>query len=117
MADGRHAFLDFGAVRRIATERVDEAVVALAAFLADDAVALGASLERLAGCPPRSGPRRWSRAATSSPATSTGPLRSTRARSWLPASRARSHAEALWPLAQVTSVPPEDLWPLRMLGR
>jgi len=30
--------------------------------------------------------------------------------------RAAARAEALWPLAQVTSVPPEDLWPLRMLG-
>ncbi|MBA2346896.1 MAG: hypothetical protein H0V81_01250, partial [Solirubrobacterales bacterium] len=30
--------------------------------------------------------------------------------------RAYAHLEAIWPLAEVASVPPEDLWPLRMLG-
>ncbi|MBA2347748.1 MAG: hypothetical protein H0V81_05570, partial [Solirubrobacterales bacterium] len=40
MGDGRLAVLDFGAVRRVPAERVDEALVALAAFLAGEAETL-----------------------------------------------------------------------------
>jgi predicted unusual protein kinase regulating ubiquinone biosynthesis (AarF/ABC1/UbiB family) len=116
MADGRLAVLDFGAVRRIPTARVDEAGVALAAFLAADATALGTSLERLG----------WLPASLGAPALEVGrellaghldgPSRLDAAALVAAGERLEHRAAALWPLAQATSIPPEDLWPLRMLG-
>ncbi len=116
LPDGRHAFLDFGAVRRVPAERVDTAVVALDAFLAEEPAALGAALQRLG----------WLPAELAATALVTGrdilaphlggPSRLDAAAVVAVGDRAAGHAEALWPLAQVTSVPPEDLWPLRMLG-
>ncbi len=116
MADGRFAFLDFGAVRQVPSTRVDEAVLALDALVAGDAEGLGAALDRLGWLPAEVG----ATALVTARAILEGQLDG---RSRLDASvvvainkRAAAHAEALWPLAQVTSVPPEDLWPLRMLG-
>jgi hypothetical protein len=116
MADGRHAFLDFGAVRRVEVARVDEAVVALAAFLADDAVALGASLARLGWLPAEVGATALVLGRDILAGHLDGPSRLDADAIVGLNQRAADHAEALWPLAQVTSVPPEDLWPLRMLG-
>lgn len=116
MADGRVAFLDFGAVRRVPATRVDEAVLALDAFLGEDSGALGASLERLGWLPAEVGATALVTARAILDGHLDGPSRMDAAVLIETGERAAAHAEALWPLAQVTSVPPEDLWPLRMLG-
>lgn len=116
MADGRIAFLDFGAVRRVPTARVDEAVVALEAFLAADAQGLGASLDRLGWLPGPVGATALVIGRAILEGHLDGPSRLDAAMIVETGERAAAHAEALWPLAEVTSVPPEDLWPLRMLG-
>ncbi len=116
LADGRHAFLDFGAVRQVPAGRVDEAVLALDAFLGDDADALGASLDRLGWLPAEVGATALVIGRDILAGHLDGPSRLDAAAVVAVGERAAGHAEALWPLAQVTSVPPEDLWPLRMLG-
>lgn len=116
MADGRIAFLDFGAVRRVPGERVDEAVLALDAFLAGDADALGAALGRLGWLPAEVGATALVTGRAILDGHLDGPSRIDATVIVETGERAAAHAEALWPLAEVTSVPPEDLWPLRMLG-
>jgi predicted unusual protein kinase regulating ubiquinone biosynthesis (AarF/ABC1/UbiB family) len=51
LADGRLAILDFGATRTVEADRVDAAVAALEAFVADDPKAFGAATERLGALP------------------------------------------------------------------
>lgn len=116
MADGRIAVLDFGAVRQVPAGRVDEAVVALDALLAAEPELLGASLERLGWLPAEVGSTALALGRDILAAHLDGPSRLDAAAVVAVAERSASHAEALWPLAQLTSVPPEDLWPLRMLG-
>lgn len=116
MADGRVAVLDFGAVRQVPRARVDEAVVALDALLAHDAEPLGASLERLGWLPAEVGSTALALGRDILGVHLRGPSRLDAAAVVALGERAASHSEALWPLAQLTSVPPEDLWPLRMLG-
>lgn len=116
MADGRHAFLDFGAVRQVPATRVDEAVGALDAFLGADGEALGASLERLGWLPASVGTTALALGREILQGHLDGPSRLDADAVVAVGERAFGHAEALWPLAQVASVPPEDLWPLRMLG-
>ncbi|MCW3012369.1 MAG: hypothetical protein JWO90_2773 [Solirubrobacterales bacterium] len=116
MADGRHAFVDFGAVRQVPATRVDEALVALAAFLAADPDALGASLHRLGWLPAQVGATALVLGRDVLQGHLDGPSRLDADAVVAVGERAIAHAEALWPLAEVASVPPEDLWPLRMLG-
>lgn len=116
MDDGRFAFLDFGAVRRIPANRVDEAVVAMDAFLAGEAEVLGLSLGRLGWLPPELGATALELGRAILAGHLDGPSRLNAAVVVESGERTAAHADALWPLAQVTSVPPEDLWPLRMLG-
>lgn len=116
MPDGRLAVLDFGAVRRVPGERVDEALVALDALLDADADALGAVLDRLGWLPAGVGATALVTAQAILAGHLDGPSRLDAGVLVETGERALAHAEALWPLAQVTSVPPEDLWPLRMLG-
>ena len=116
MPDGRVAFLDFGAVRRVPAARVDEALLALGALLGGNAPALGAALEELGWLPAEVGATALVTARAILDGLLDGPARLDAAVIVRTGERAGAHAEALWPLAQVTSVPPEDLWPLRMLG-
>jgi len=116
MADGRVAFLDFGAVRRVPVARVDEAVIALDAFLAGDADVLGASLDRLGWLPAEVGATALVIGRDILDGHLEGPSRIDASVVVETGQRAAAHAEALWPLAQVASIPPEDLWPLRMLA-
>lgn len=116
MADGRFAFLDFGAVRQVSSTRVDEGLIALDAFLAQDGETLGASLELLGWMPLELGASALHLGREIFEGHLDGPS-AMNARVLVEiGKRTASHAEALWPLAQVASVPPEDLWPLRMLG-
>lgn len=116
MADGRLAILDFGAVRQVSATRVDEALVALDALLDADADALGASLALLGWLPAEVGASALATARAILEGHLDGPSRLDAGVLVETGDRAVAHAEALWPLAQVTSIPPEDLWPLRMLG-
>ena len=116
MADGRVAFLDFGAVRRVPATRVDEAVLALDALLGEDPDALGASLQRLGWLPAEVGATALVIARAILDGHLDGPSRLDASVLVETGKRAAAHGEALWPLAQVTSVPPDDLWSLRMLG-
>ena len=116
MADGRFAFLDFGAVRRVAAVRVDEAVVALGALLAQDAEALGAALALLGWLPAEVGTTALVTGRAILDGHLDGPSRLDAAAIVRIGERSGEHAEALWPLAQVACLPPEDLWPLRMLA-
>lgn len=116
MEDGRLAVLDFGAVRQIAASRVDEAVLALDAFLGGDPSGLGASLERLQWLPAALGGPALDAGRAIFAAHLDGPSRIDAGVIVATGELAREQADALWPLAQATSVPPEDLWPLRMLG-
>ncbi|CAA9485584.1 MAG: hypothetical protein AVDCRST_MAG53-974 [uncultured Solirubrobacteraceae bacterium] len=115
MADGRFAFLDFGATRQMSATRVDEGLIALDAFLAQDAETLGASLELLGWLPAEVGATTLVLGQDILAGRLDGPSRMDASALVETGKRAAAHAEALWPLAQVTSVPPEDLWPLRML--
>ena len=116
MADGRVAFLDFGAVRQVPATRVDEAGIALDALLAGDPEGLGASLDRLGWLPAAVGPTALFLGRDILAGHLDGPSRLDAAAVMAVGDRAVGHAEALWPLAEVASVPPEDLWPLRMIG-
>ena len=116
MADGRVAFLDFGAVRRVPASRVDEALLALGGLLTADPEALGGSLARLGWLPAEVGATALVLGRELLAGHLDGPSRIDAGVIIATGERARAHAEALWPLAQVASVPPEDLWPLRMLG-
>ncbi len=116
MADGRVAFLDFGAVRQVAADRVDVGVQALDALLDGDPEALGAALDRLGWLPAEAGARALVLGRELFDGHLDGLSRLDAAVVVETGERAAARAEALWPLAQVTSVPPEDLWPLRMLG-
>ena len=116
MADGRLAVLDFGAVRRVPAARVDEALVALAAFLAGEGEALGASLGRLGWLPEEVGTSALVLGRELLAEHLDGPSRIDAQTVVATGERAYAHVEAIWPLAQVASPPPEDLWPLRMLG-
>ncbi len=116
MADGRVAFLDFGAVRRVPVTRVDEAVIALDAFLAGDPELLGTSLDRLGWLPAEVGATALVLGRDILDGHLDGPSRIDASVVVETGERAAAHAEALWPLAQVASLPPEDLWPLRMLA-
>ncbi len=116
MADGRHAFLDFGAVRRVSATRVDEGLVAFDALLAQDAETLGASLELLGWLPGELGATALFLGRDILAGHLDGASRMDAAALVETRRRAVGHAEALWPLAQVMSFPAEDLWPLRMLA-
>ncbi len=116
MEDGRLAIIDFGAVRRVPAERVDEALVALAAFLAGEGDALGASLGRLGWLPAEVGASALVLGRELLAGHLDGPSRLDASSVFATGERAYAHVEAIWPLAQVASPPPEDLWPLRMLG-
>jgi predicted unusual protein kinase regulating ubiquinone biosynthesis (AarF/ABC1/UbiB family) len=116
MADGRFAFLDFGAARQVSATRVGEGLVALDAFLAQDAEALGASLELLGWLPAELGATVLAVGRDIFASHLDGASRLDAAALVETGTRTAGHAEALWPLAQVMSVPPEDLWPLRMFG-
>ncbi len=116
MDDGRVAFLDFGAVRQVPASRVDEAVLALDAFLGEDAEGLGTSLGRLGWLPEEVGATGLVLGRRILAGHLDGPSRLDAAAIVATNKRAVKEADALWPLAQVASPPPEDLWPLRMLG-
>lgn len=116
MEDGRVAFLDFGAVRQVPPRRVDEALLALAAFLEEQPEALGASLDRLGWLPAEVGATALVLGREILAGHLGGASRLDAAAVVATGERAEARIAALWPLAQVTSVPAEDLWPLRMLG-
>ena len=116
MADGRFAFLDFGAARQVSATRVDEGLVVLDALLAQDADTLGASLELLGWLPAEVGATALVVGRDILSDCLDGPSRMDASALVETGKRTTAHADALWPLAQVASVPPEDLWPLRMLG-
>ncbi|MDQ3631651.1 MAG: AarF/UbiB family protein [Actinomycetota bacterium] len=116
MADGRFAFLDFGAARQVSATRVDEGLIALDALLAQDAETLGTSLELLGWLPAEVGATTLFLGRDILAGRLDGPSRMDASALVETGKRTAAHAEALWPLAQVASVPPEDLWPLRMLG-
>lgn len=116
MADGRVAFLDFGAVRQVAPTRVDDGVKALDALLDGDAEGLGAALDRLGWLPAEVGATALVLGRELFEGHLEGPSRLDAAAVVETGERVAARGEALWPLVQMTSVPPEDLWPLRMLG-
>lgn len=116
MADGRVAFLDFGAVRQVPVTRVDEALVALDALLADDAPALSGSLARLGWLPEASGADALRLGRELLAGHLDGPSAINAGVVVETGERALARDAEIWPLAQAASVPPEDLWPLRMLG-
>jgi len=116
MADGRVAFLDFGAMRQVAPTRVDDGVKALDALLDGDAEGLGAALDRLGWLPAEVGATALVLGRELFEGHLEGPSRLDAAAVVETGERVAARGEALWPLVQMTSVPPEDLWPLRMLG-
>lgn len=116
MGDGRLALLDFGAVRRLQTGRVDLALAALDAVAADDDAAFARSLDDLGWLPQADGTEALALARDV-----LGPFLHGRTRLDHPAlkalgERAWAQRERGLPLAQRGRVAPEDLWPLRMLG-
>jgi len=103
-------------VRQVTPDRVDEGVKALDALLDGDPEALGAALDRLGWLPAEAGATALVLGRELFDGHLDGPSRLDAAVLVETGERAAARAAALWPLAQLTSVPAEDLWPLRMLG-
>jgi hypothetical protein len=116
LADGRLAFLDAGATRQVDPARVDGAVAALDALTARDGEALGRALDGLGWLPADAGPEALQLALEIGGELLDGPA--TLDLSLLVAMRDRvlARLDRVAALAARTTVPPEDLWPLRMLG-
>jgi hypothetical protein len=116
MGAGRVAFLDFGAARRVDRARADGAVAALDALAAGDGAALGAALAALGWLPAEAGGE-----AAALAGELLGDLYGGRARLDAGAllalgERLEARGARLAALGARATVPPEDLWPLRMLG-
>jgi predicted unusual protein kinase regulating ubiquinone biosynthesis (AarF/ABC1/UbiB family) len=116
MDDGRLAVLDFGAVRRVAAHRVDLAVRALDALRDAEGVALGAVLDELGWLPADAGAEALALARALLGDLLDGPARLDVARLVALGEESARRAPALAALAVRSGLPPEDLWPLRMLG-
>lgn len=117
MPDGRTAFLDFGASRRVEAVRVDEAVRALQALRDDDGSAFAAALDALGWLPEADGAHALRLVREIGGAEAFAPGATLDAESVLrQRDRARGRAREIAELAMRASVAPADLWPLRMLA-
>ena len=116
MDDGRVAFIDFGAVRRVDRARADAAVGALDALTAGTRRRSGARSARWAGCPPRPDRRRTPSRRELLDGLLAGPASLDAAALLALGERLEARTERVAALGVRTTVPPEDLWPLRMLG-
>jgi predicted unusual protein kinase regulating ubiquinone biosynthesis (AarF/ABC1/UbiB family) len=116
LGDGRVAFLDFGAARRVDAGRADGAVAALDALAAGDAAALGTALHGLGWLPADAGPEADRLARELLDGLLDGPARLDADALLAIGERLEAHVQAVATLAARTTVPPADLWPLRMLG-
>jgi hypothetical protein len=115
-ADGRLAVLDAGASRRVDAGRVDLAVAALDALAGDDGAALGRVLESLGWLPAGDGPEALALAREIGAELLGGEATLDLALLVTMRDRALARLDRIAALAARTTVPPEDLWPLRMLG-
>jgi predicted unusual protein kinase regulating ubiquinone biosynthesis (AarF/ABC1/UbiB family) len=116
LGDGRVAFLDFGAARRVDAGRADGAVAALDALAAGDAAGLGTALHDLGWLPADAGPEADRLARELLDGLLDGPARLDADALLAIGERLEAHVQAVATLAARTTVPPADLWPLRMLG-
>jgi ubiquinone biosynthesis protein len=113
---GRFAFLDAGASRQVDAARVDLAVEALDALTAADGQALGRVLERLGWLPADAGPDALALAREIFDGFLDGPALLDVDAVVAVRDRTLDRLDAIAALALRTTVPAEDLWPLRMLG-
>ena len=114
--DGVLWVLDFGASRRVDPARVESAVAALDALADDEPAAFAAALDQLGWLPESAGAEAHAIGRDLLAPFLSGPARLDAAALRAVAEQAAERVAEIAGVATRATVPPEDLWPLRMLG-
>lgn len=118
LGDGRIAILDFGAVRAVEPERVENAMAALEAFAAGDGEAFGAATERLGALPAEHGPEALELARHAlGDLAGAGPARLDTPAVVQARDRLFRRSDSIVRLMLAGSSPPQDLWPTRAVAQ